>query len=237
MSLLILAVLALTAATSRGDVVRALLFFSPSCPHCHDVMERHLPPLLAKHGEGLRIVAVNVQTPDGAALYDAVARHFALRPDQQGVPALVVGGRLLMGSGEIPAELPGIVKAGLAAGGIDWPDIAGVRSFLVANALLEPEAPPVALPEPETPPVAAPASAPPTRPSAQGSEPPRSEPPVGRDDAAGASRAGTDREPAEAAPPVSGSAPDASGGLVVVAPAGGDDATVWRKFGRDPIGN
>jgi uncharacterized membrane protein len=110
--------------------VRAVLFYSPECPHCHDVMQDHLPPLLRRHGSALRIVAVNVDTRQGQAVYRAVAEHFELTRDRQGVPALVVGDRILVGSWEIPSQLPGIVERGLDGDGIDWPPIPEVRSFL-----------------------------------------------------------------------------------------------------------
>jgi uncharacterized membrane protein/thiol-disulfide isomerase/thioredoxin len=118
------------AADGRADEVRALLFHSPRCPHCHDVMRDHLPPLLQQYGEQLRIVAVNVDTPEGQALYRAIVDHFQLSRGRLGVPALVVGDRILVGAWEIPSQFPGIVAAGVRGGGIDWPAIPAVRAFL-----------------------------------------------------------------------------------------------------------
>ena len=48
-------------------------------------------------------------------------------------PRLVVGDRYLIGSGEIPDEFPGIVEAGLAGGGIDWPGIPGMAEALAGD--------------------------------------------------------------------------------------------------------
>jgi uncharacterized membrane protein/thiol-disulfide isomerase/thioredoxin len=133
---LALAALAGPAAATAGGAqdaepqVRAVLFYSPECPHCHDVMEDHLPPLFERYGEALRIVAINVDTRQGQALYRAVAEHFRLPRQRLGVPALVVGERILVGAWEIPSQLPGLVAAGLAGTGIDWPAIPEVRSFL-----------------------------------------------------------------------------------------------------------
>jgi hypothetical protein len=115
--------------------VRGVLFYSPQCPHCHDVMRDHLPPLMRAHGESLRIVAVNVDTPEGQAVYRAVVAHFQLPRQRLGVPALVVGDRVMVGSGEIPAQLPGLVEAGLAGAGVDWPDVAEVRLFLARQGI------------------------------------------------------------------------------------------------------
>jgi uncharacterized membrane protein/thiol-disulfide isomerase/thioredoxin len=128
--LLLLVALSPAIAGAQEAAVRVIFFFSPRCPHCHVVMDEHLPPLMARYPDALRIVAVNVDTPEGQALYAAVARHFALGRDRRGVPALVVGDRMLVGSAEIPALLPHIVERGLAAGGIGWPAIPEVAVYL-----------------------------------------------------------------------------------------------------------
>jgi len=94
-----------------------------------------LPPLLDQYGGALRIVAVNVDTGQGQALYQAVALHFRLPRQRLGVPALVVGEEILVGAWEIPSRLPGLVEAGLAGTGVDWPPIPAVRSFLTLQGL------------------------------------------------------------------------------------------------------
>jgi uncharacterized membrane protein/glutaredoxin len=123
------------ANQAAEPVVRAVFFFSPGCPHCHDVMRDHLPPLMHRHGAALQIVAVNVDTREGQAMYQAVTSHFRLPRQRMGVPALVVGDQILVGAWEIPSQFPGIVDTGLAAGGIDWPPIAAVRSYLSLQGL------------------------------------------------------------------------------------------------------
>jgi uncharacterized membrane protein len=118
------------AGQSAAPRVHAVLFYSPGCPHCHDVMRDHLPPLLERYGEALRIVAVNVDPPQGQAVYQAVARHFQLPRERMGVPALVIGDQILVGAWEIPSRLPRLVETGLAGEGVDWPPIPELRSFL-----------------------------------------------------------------------------------------------------------
>jgi uncharacterized membrane protein len=118
--------------------VRAVLFFSPACPHCHEVMDLHLPPLLERFGAGLQIVSINAATPDGGRLYQDMVETFRLPRARLGVPALVVGDRVLVGSDEIPELLPALVLAGLAAGGVDWPDVGSIREALARAGLLQP---------------------------------------------------------------------------------------------------
>jgi uncharacterized membrane protein len=119
------------AARGAADpVVRAVLFYSPTCPHCIEVMEVHLPPLLERYGDRLQIASINTTTPPGAALYRSMVAALAVPPARQGVPALLTGSRVLVGSMEIPTELPGIIEAGLAAGGVDWPDVDMIREAI-----------------------------------------------------------------------------------------------------------
>ncbi len=115
-------------------VVHAVLFYSPTCPHCHQVMTVDLPPLLRRYGTQLQIVGINASTSGGAAIYEAMARHFRLPDNRLGVPALVIGARVLVGSQEIPDELPGIVDRALLTGGIDWPDVPAIRTALAVDA-------------------------------------------------------------------------------------------------------
>ena len=125
-------------AAAPTPVVRAVLFYSPTCPHCHKVMTEDLPPLIQRYGPQLRIATVNVATPGGQALYQATIERLSVPDSRLGVPTLVVGSRVLVGSEEIPAELPGIVDRGLAGGGIGWPDVPEIRAAIARTEAAEP---------------------------------------------------------------------------------------------------
>ncbi len=119
-------------ATSQ---VRAVLFFSPSCPHCHTVISEGLPPLVERFGESLVIAAINTQSLEGQRLFRAAGDLYGIPPEQLGVPMLAVADRALVGSFDIPDQLPGIVEDGLASGGIPWPEIDGLVAALVASGV------------------------------------------------------------------------------------------------------
>lgn len=121
-------------AQAAQPVVHAVLFYSPGCPHCHEVMEKVLPPLKAQYGERLDIVGVDVTNEVGNNLYQAMVAAYNVTDDRLGVPTLVVGDKVLVGSGEIPEQLPGIIEQGLAAGGIDFPNIPGLADVLKIQA-------------------------------------------------------------------------------------------------------
>ena len=48
-----------TTALAQSPRVMVVLFFSPTCGHCHKVMSEDLPPLQEKYGEQLQIYTVD----------------------------------------------------------------------------------------------------------------------------------------------------------------------------------
>lgn len=139
-----LAVLALIGvpnmlAMAQTSVVHAVLFFSPTCGHCHYVITEVLPPLLEHYGDQLQIVGVSTATTGGQMLYQAAIERFSVPDGRRGVPALFLDDTLLVGSNEIPEQFPALIEEYLAAGGVGWPDIPGL-----AQALESVEPPPEA---------------------------------------------------------------------------------------------
>lgn len=140
-ALLLIAGLFFPYRTSRAQspVVYAVLFYSPTCPHCEYVITEVLPPLLEKYGDQLQIIGVNVQEPEGSTLFRSAVQSFGL--DRAGVPFLVVGHRYLMGSADIPEQFPGLIEQYLAQGGADWPAIPGLAELLAASQASEEQSP------------------------------------------------------------------------------------------------
>ena len=113
---------------NEQPVVRAVLFYSPSCGHCHMVIEETLPPLLDQYGDQLQIIGIDVTQPQGQILFIAAGSMFKL--ESVGVPFLVVGNEYLVGSLDIPEQFPGLIEKYLAQGGVDWPDVPGLREAI-----------------------------------------------------------------------------------------------------------
>ncbi len=134
---------------ARADepVVRAVIFYSTSCPHCHKVITEDLPPLIEKYGDQLQIVGVNVADAGGQALYQAAVQGYNIPDDRLGVPALVIRDVVLVGSVEIPQQFPGLVEQYLAQGGVDWPDIPGLPEAIAAANTASTATPAAATPE------------------------------------------------------------------------------------------
>lgn len=115
-------------AASGDNVVHGILFYSPTCPHCHEVMTNVLPLLREQYGENLVIAEVDTSTAEGGAVWQAAVTRY--NPSVVGVPTLVIGDKVLIGSLEIPQKLPAIIDAYLAEGGVPWPDLPGIEAVV-----------------------------------------------------------------------------------------------------------
>jgi uncharacterized membrane protein/thiol-disulfide isomerase/thioredoxin len=115
------------SAAGATAVVHAVFFYSPTCPHCHEVIENVLNPLLEQYREQLAIVAVNVRKPHGQALYQAAIGRFSIGEDRWGVPTLIVDDQVMVGAWDIPQRFPPLVAQLLAQGGSGLPAIPGLE--------------------------------------------------------------------------------------------------------------
>ncbi len=131
------------SATANGaGVVRAAMFWSDSCPHCHHVIDNVLPPMQERYGDRLQIHLIEVATASEFQRVAQVASAYGIPRNQVGVPFLVIGDRALIGSNQIPEELPGLIERHLDAGGVDYPDVAALTDVLPDEAASTPETAP-----------------------------------------------------------------------------------------------
>lgn len=98
-------------------IIHAVMFWMDGCPHCHDVLDTVLPPLQMQHGEQLDIVLVEIITiKDTEQLY-LLGDSLGLEKNDIGVPLLLIGDAVLVGSDQIRDQLPAKIAAYLEAGG------------------------------------------------------------------------------------------------------------------------
>ena len=110
-------------------VVKAVMFWQQSCPYCEDVINNVLPPLKQQYGEQFNVVLYEVKSDEDREALRQTASQFG-QPGAA-VPFLIIGDRALIGSGQIAADLPGLIEAHLTSGGIGLPDIPGLESSTV----------------------------------------------------------------------------------------------------------
>ena len=113
-------------------VVRGVMFWMDTCGHCHYVLESVLPPLQEQYGAQLDITLVEIASREDADRMLAVAAELGLPPGGVGVPFLVIGERYLIGSDQVEAELPGLIEAHLAAGGVELPSLPTLEGLVPA---------------------------------------------------------------------------------------------------------
>ena len=122
---LILALLAGTVAAQK-PVVRAVLFYSPDCPHCQQVITEFLPPLLQKYGDQLEIAFIDISNSLNYQGLLLLEEAYGVDSSKAEVPEVFIGEDVLMGSIQIPAEMEAIVQKYLAQGGVDYPALARI---------------------------------------------------------------------------------------------------------------
>jgi uncharacterized membrane protein len=115
------------AQTTNNVIVQAILFYSPNCPHCHEVIENHLPVIKDQYGNQFQLLGIDTSQQSGAKLYEETVTIMGIPQERRGVPTLVIGESYLVGGLEIPEQLPMLIEEGLAGGGIGWPAIPGLK--------------------------------------------------------------------------------------------------------------
>lgn len=129
----ILMVLALIAGgvQAQPSIVHAVMFYSSSCTHCQQVLQETLPPLRSTYGVQFDLLLLDVGNRQMSALYAEICGVYEIDEALCGaVPAVIIGQSVLIGSDKIDEYLPGLIAAGLAAGGTPFPAVPGMEAAI-----------------------------------------------------------------------------------------------------------
>jgi len=110
---------------AQEPVVYGMFFYSPSCPHCHEVIDNHWQGIQDDFGDQLQVLFVDVSTNQGSQIMGTAIQ--AMRIPSNGVPMLIIGTDVLVGSIDIPQRAPIIIRSGLNNGGIGYPPIPNIE--------------------------------------------------------------------------------------------------------------
>lgn len=110
---------------AETSVVYGVFFYSPTCPHCHEVINNHWPAIQEEFGDRLQVLFIDVTQPNGSQIMRGAIEAMGI--NSNGVPMLIIGSNVLIGSYEIPQRAPEIIRSGLNNGGIGYPPIPGIE--------------------------------------------------------------------------------------------------------------
>lgn len=108
------------SAQDDSPIVQVAFFYSPTCPHCHEVIDNVLPGVQDQFGDQLQVYFIDVTNQQAAYMLYEACDVVGIPDDRCGsVPTMVIGERYLIGSGDIPAHMSEYVQEGLDGGGLD----------------------------------------------------------------------------------------------------------------------
>ncbi len=125
---IVLTMSARAVSAQIASVVHLVYFYSYSCPHCQAVDADVLKPMEARYGAQFDVKRVEISAPSNYEVLIRAEAKYNVKPEERGIPTLVVGDKILIGEDAIRAQLGGIVERGLA-GGIALPDISGLDAI------------------------------------------------------------------------------------------------------------
>lgn len=132
--LLVVLLWGITAVTpthaQETPTVKAVMFWMEGCGHCTWVKENVLPPLAAQHGDQWQLELIELRSAEEFDHLFDLGAALGIPRETIGVPFLLIGDAVLIGSDQIPTELPGLIEQHLAAGGVGWPQAPGLEWFL-----------------------------------------------------------------------------------------------------------
>ncbi len=125
LTLFLLTLIGGQASGAQDAVARFYLFYSETCPHCHEIMQNYLPTVYEKYGSQVEYQYFDIHNNTQSYLAMlGLEKKLGVPQDRQGsVPALVIGDQVLIGSNEIPEKLETYIDEYLAQGGVDFPSL------------------------------------------------------------------------------------------------------------------
>ncbi len=142
---LLILLLALCASPVRAQtqpVVHAVMFWMDGCPHCEDVIQNVLPPLHEKYGEQFDLFMIEVKSVEDVDVLYRIATSYNFSKKQTGVPFLIIGDQVLVGSDQVREQLSALIDDYLTRGGVDFPTNPLVADLLPTAFLASPASSP-----------------------------------------------------------------------------------------------
>jgi cytochrome c biogenesis protein CcdA len=125
---------------TNKNAVQGWYFYANDCPHCLAVLEDFLIPLIQEKGDLVEIRLLEISDPIYYEALLSVEVHFNVDAARRTIPTLVIGDQILIGETEIQTQLTALVEAGIAEGGIAFPDVEGIDPSQLISVAPNPDA-------------------------------------------------------------------------------------------------
>jgi len=107
---------------AQEPVVRILLFYSETCPHCEDIINNFLPDIQERYGDQLEVRLLDISEQANFELALALEAVHGIPEAEAGIPEIFIGHTPpLIGSDVIREQLDRLIQEYLDAGGVDFP--------------------------------------------------------------------------------------------------------------------
>lgn len=95
---------AIQVSAQSEEPITVVLFVSTDCPHCHNVLENTVKPLLIENKYNFQVVLINISIA-GHNQFQNTIETLNIPAQLRGTPLLVIGDVYLVGDRQIPADL------------------------------------------------------------------------------------------------------------------------------------
>jgi len=115
-----------TAEPLPEGAVGAYYFYANDCPHCLEMLEDLILPMVDEYNGQLDVRLLEIGLPEYYEAMLTIEAYFEVAPSERGIPTLVIDNHILIGESEIRGTLENLVSEGIQDGGIPFPEIQGV---------------------------------------------------------------------------------------------------------------
>ena len=113
--------------------VHVLYFYSEDCPHCQEVYNDVVEPLMSEYNEQLDVRLLKIDQPEYYELLISAEEHFSVLPEERGLPTTIIGESILIGEEQNRSQLTSSVESAITSESYEWPAIPGLDPSGLSN--------------------------------------------------------------------------------------------------------
>ena len=118
---------------ANEDQVHLLYFYSEECPHCQDVYNEVIEPMINEYGSELDVRLLKIDQPEYYELLISAEENFMIPSEKRGLPTTILGNLVLIGEDQNRTQLRSSVENLISMSYYDWPSIPGLDPSTLFN--------------------------------------------------------------------------------------------------------